>query len=153
DTGASVLVTDHAHRTHPLTTHIPGVAVDTSQAATAQLDPGDPALTIDPLQLAYVMYTSGSTGQPKGIAITHDDVVGLASDPCWRGGAHQRVLLHSPAAFDASTYELWVPLLTGGQVIIAPPHDLDLTTLHHLITRHQITGLWLTATLFHLVAE
>ena len=46
--------------------------------------------------------------------------VELASDSRFRGGAHQRVLFHSPPAFDAATYEVWVPLLNGGTVVIAP---------------------------------
>ena len=61
----------------------------------------------------YVMYTSGSTGRPKGVVTRHRDVTALAADPAFTG--HDRVLLHSPHTFDASTYELWVPLLTGGR--------------------------------------
>ncbi|MFE2954665.1 condensation domain-containing protein, partial [Embleya sp. NPDC059267] len=72
-----------------------------------------PDVACHPRDLAYVMFTSGSTGEPKGIAVTHHDVVALASARTWRGGAHERVLVHSPTAFDASTYELWVPLLNG----------------------------------------
>lgn len=63
---------------------------------------------------AYVMFTSGSTGRPKGVEVTHRNVVDLALDECWSGGAHRRVLVHSPHTFDASTYELWVPLFHGG---------------------------------------
>ncbi|USQ86896.1 non-ribosomal peptide synthase/polyketide synthase [Streptomyces phaeoluteigriseus] len=106
-----------------------------------------------PEQSAYVMYTSGSTGRPKGIAVTHADVAGLALAPCWTGGAHERVLLHSPTAFDASTYELWVPLLGGGRIVVAPPGRLDVRELCATVARHEVTGLWLTAGLFRLVAE
>ena len=73
-----------------------------------------PRSTADPEDLAYVIYTSGSTGQPKGVAVRHRDVTALAADHRFRNGAHHRVLLHSPLAFDASTYELWIPLLSGG---------------------------------------
>ncbi|MER7715442.1 amino acid adenylation domain-containing protein [Streptomyces flaveolus] len=104
-------------------------------------------------QLAYVMYTSGSTGRPKGVAVTHRDVVGLALTPEWHGGGHERVLMHSPTAFDLSTYELWVPLLSGGTVVVAPPERLDLDLLQHTISTYGVTGLWLTAGLFRLVAE
>ncbi|PJM91998.1 non-ribosomal peptide synthetase [Streptomyces sp. CB01373] len=107
----------------------------------------------DQRQLAYVMYTSGSTGRPKGVAVTHRDVVGLALTPEWRGGGHERVLMHSPTAFDLSTYELWVPLLNGGRVVVGPPERLDLDLLQHTISTHGVTGLWLTAGLFRLVAE
>ncbi|MFD7877929.1 amino acid adenylation domain-containing protein, partial [Streptomyces sp. NPDC059766] len=106
-----------------------------------------------PDQLAYVMYTSGSTGRPKGVAVTHRDVVGLAFTPEYHGGGHERVLMHSPTAFDLSTYELWVPLLNGGRIVVAPPERLDLDLLQHTISTHGVTGLWLTAGLFRLVAE
>ncbi|WHT21650.1 non-ribosomal peptide synthase/polyketide synthase [Crossiella sp. CA-258035] len=114
---------------------------------------GPPAVAVDGDNLAYVMYTSGSTGTPKGVAVRHRDVLALAHDRCFRGGAHERVLLHSPTAFDAATYELWVPLLNGDRVIVAPAGDLDLDTLRRLVTEHGITGLWLTAGLFRLLAQ
>jgi pristinamycin I synthase-3/4 len=116
-------------------------------------DGGGPGIACDPEQLAYVMYTSGSTGIPKGIAVTHRNVAKLALDPCWHGGNHKRVLLHSPHTFDASTYEIWVPLLSGGQIVVAPPSTLDLFTLERLIRYNEITGLFFTTMLFNLLAE
>ena len=104
-------------------------------------------------QKAYVMYTSGSAGVPKGIAVTHRGVAGLALDRRWDSGAQDRMLLHSPQTFDASTYELWVPLLRGGQVVVAPPEELDADTLAALLAQHQITAVWLTAGLFAVIAE
>ena len=116
-------------------------------------DAADPAVFVHPDQLAYVMYTSGSTGTPKGVAVRHRDVADLAADRRWRDGAHERVLLHSPHAFDAATYELWVPLLSGGTVVVAPPGNLDAAALRAVLTRHGVTALWLTKALFDLVAE
>lgn len=107
----------------------------------------------DPGQLACVMHTSGSTGLPKCVAVTHRNIVELARDPRWRGGAHERVLLHSPHAFDAATYELWVPLLSGGTVVVAPPGPLEPTRLHRLLTGGGVTAMWATAGLFALCAE
>ena len=66
------------------------------------------------------MYTSGSTGRPKGVVVRHRDVVALAFDRCWAGGALTGCWCISPTAFDASTYEVWVPLLSGGTVVAAP---------------------------------
>ncbi|OPC77158.1 hypothetical protein B4N89_42115 [Embleya scabrispora] len=74
-----------------------------------------------PDQLAYVMYTSGSTGTPKGVAATHRAVASLALDRRFANGAHERILMHCAQAFDASTYELWTPLLRGGTLVLAPP--------------------------------
>ncbi|MEU2393454.1 amino acid adenylation domain-containing protein [Streptomyces sp. NPDC007369] len=124
-----------------------------SALVQSESDSSDPQVACDPRQLAYVMYTSGSTGRPKGVAVTHRDVVGLALTPCWHDGGHERVLLNSPTAFDLSTYEHWVPLLGGGRVVVAPPGRLDLDLLQHTISTHGVTGLWLTAGLFRLVAE
>ncbi|MFF8594381.1 non-ribosomal peptide synthase/polyketide synthase [Streptomyces sp. NPDC015220] len=119
----------------------------------SETDCSDPEVRCHPDQLAYVMYTSGSTGRPKGVAVTHRDVVGHALTPCWHEGGHERVLLHSPTAFDLSTYEHWVPLLGGGRIVVAPPGRLDLDLLHQAVGGHGVTGLWLTAGLFRLVAE
>ncbi|MEV4318155.1 amino acid adenylation domain-containing protein [Actinocrispum sp. NPDC049592] len=104
-------------------------------------------------RLCYVMFTSGSTGVPKGVAVTEDDVILLTRDRMFASGAHQRVLVHSPTSFDASTYEIWVPLLAGGQLVVAPPGKLDLTTLAETISSADITAVWLTAGLFALVAQ
>ncbi|WIN00886.1 amino acid adenylation domain-containing protein [Actinoplanes oblitus] len=102
-----------------------------------------PLPVVHPDQLAYVMYTSGSTGEPKGIAITHQGVVDLATDPCWEVDATDRILFHAPHAFDGSTYEIWAALLAGGEVVVAPAGadelELDLT---------GVTRLSLTAGLF-----
>ncbi|MFF4762941.1 amino acid adenylation domain-containing protein [Streptomyces sp. NPDC001292] len=152
-TAAAVLLTDRAlseeARAFPHQARL--LVVDD---ATLDGEPDtDPGIDGYPEQLAYVMYTSGSTGTPKGVAVTHHDVLSLAFDGAWDSGNHTRVLLHSPQAFDASTYELWVPLLRGGHIVVAPPAELDVRDLAHVIVERRVTGLWLTAGLFRLLAE
>ncbi|EST31002.1 non-ribosomal peptide synthetase, partial [Streptomyces roseochromogenus] len=112
-----------------------------------------PDVPLRPDALAYIMYTSGSTGTPKAIGITHDDVLGLALDRRWRSGPGERVLLHSQYAFDISTYELWMPLLTGARLVVAPPGDLDAHTYRRILTEQRITCFMVTAGLFALLAE
>ncbi|GAA3511894.1 hypothetical protein GCM10022220_59010 [Actinocatenispora rupis] len=121
------------------------------------LDPAAPSPGVPPKgcvrpeSAAYVMFTSGSTGEPKGVVTTHAAVAALAADPLFAGPAHRRVLLHSPHTFDAATYEMWVPLLTGGTVVVAPPGPLAVDRLAELTA--GVGALWLTAELFRTVAE
>lgn len=134
----------------------PAVVVD-ERLAEIDLD-GYPTLPPDTEQLhgahsAYVMYTSGTTGTPNGVEVSHGSVLGLALDPCWADGAHERVLAHSPVGFDASTYELWVPLLHGGAAVVAPPGKLDAAALATLVAGQGVTALWLTAGMFDLITR
>ncbi|MGA4844595.1 amino acid adenylation domain-containing protein [Streptomyces sp. G45] len=112
-----------------------------------------PDVVTHPEQLAYTMYTSGSTGTPKGVGNTHRNVVHLAADRYWTGGHHERVLMHSPYAFDASTFEMWTPLLTGGRVVVAPAGRLDAADLAAVIAEQRVTGLFVSAGLFRVLAE
>ncbi|WKB54419.1 non-ribosomal peptide synthetase [Eleftheria terrae] len=105
-----------------------------------------------PEQLAYVMYTSGSTGTPKGVAVRQRDIAEFAQDRRFQAG-HDCVLLQAPHAFDASTYELWVPLLNGGRIVVAPPGQLDAAELQRLVAQAGVTSLWMTAGLFHELAD
>ncbi|MFE8957429.1 non-ribosomal peptide synthetase [Streptomyces iakyrus] len=136
DTGASVLLTDAR----------PPLALG---PATVR----GPATHPHPDGLAYVIHTSGSTGVPKGVAVTHRDVIALAVDTKLSGGAHRRVLLHSSHAFDASTYEVWVPLLNGGRIVVAPPDPLTAGRVEELVAGHGLTGMFLTTGLLRVLAE
>ena len=150
DAGARFLVTDTTADDLPVTSlSVTGLPVD-----GAPVDgPVPPAPGDHPDRLAYVMSTSGSTGTPKGVAVTHRNILDLADDRAFATGAHAAVLHHSPLAFDASTYELWVPLLTGGRVVMAPPGELDVPALTRLCRDEGVTALWLTSGLFRLVAD
>uniref|UniRef100_UPI0035716AB7 amino acid adenylation domain-containing protein n=1 Tax=Wenjunlia tyrosinilytica TaxID=1544741 RepID=UPI0035716AB7 len=114
---------------------------------------GGPGVVVDPENAAYVMFTSGSSGCAKGVVVRHRDVVSLVFGRCFGGGGHERVLLHSPVAFDASTYELWVPLLRGGTVVVAPAGVVDAGVLRRVVSGFGVSGLWLTAGLFRLLAQ
>ncbi|MEV0786650.1 amino acid adenylation domain-containing protein [Streptomyces sp. NPDC050423] len=102
---------------------------------------------------ACVIYTSGSTGEPKGVVVPQRAITELAADGRFAGGAHHRVLLHNPYTFDASTYEVWVPLLNGGTVVVAPAEAITPDLLKRVVPDRGVTALMLTPELLRTVAE
>jgi amino acid adenylation domain-containing protein len=124
------------------------------RGALSREAPLAPPSAVDPDNLACVMFTSGSTGRPKGVAVTHGNVVRLVRDTNYaRLDAGGVFLQLAPVAFDASTFEIWGPLLNGGRLALFPPGPPDLRRLGETIERHGVTTLWLTAGLFHQMVE
>ncbi|HYH45220.1 MAG TPA: amino acid adenylation domain-containing protein, partial [Thermoanaerobaculia bacterium] len=104
--------------------------------------------------LLYVMYTSGSTGQPKGVAVTRANVLRLVWDTDYCRFAPDEVfLLLAPVAFDASTFELWGALSSGARLAVMPGGAFTLHELERAVQGHGVTTLWLTAGLFHQVVD
>jgi len=104
-------------------------------------------------EVATVMYTSGSTGTPKGVRITHAGIARLAGEPRIDFGPADAALHLAPVTFDAALLEIWCVLARGARLEIAPPGPLTLRELADVITSRGITVLWLTAGLFHQMAE
>ncbi|HEX3127884.1 MAG TPA: amino acid adenylation domain-containing protein, partial [Thermoanaerobaculia bacterium] len=101
---------------------------------------------LDPLHLAYVMFTSGSTGTPKGVALPHRALVNLL---LWQASAlplppRTRTLQLASAGFDVSFQEIFSTLSTGGTLVLASDHDRrDPLRLLHLLDEHRIERLFL----------
>jgi amino acid adenylation domain-containing protein/non-ribosomal peptide synthase protein (TIGR01720 family) len=151
EAGASALLLDHTTEGRGLAC-AEVIVVDNDPYLVAE-DDSDPDIAVDPDQLAYAMYTSGSTGIPKGVAVTHRNVISLAFDRSWQEGSLERVLFHSSHAFDATTFEIWAPLLQGKQVIIAPPGELDVADYKHLFQAEKVTAVFLTTALFNALVQ
>lgn len=147
--GAGVLLVDRASANGERLSTGTVLTVDDHRRRLAE----PPDVGGDPGQLAYVMFTSGSTGEPKGVAVAHREVAAFASDSMFDPQQHTRVLMAAPHAFDGSTYELWVPLLHGGELVLPPADDIDPRALSRQIVSASITGVLLTAGLFRVIAE
>ncbi|MDX3234008.1 amino acid adenylation domain-containing protein, partial [Streptomyces sp. ME19-01-6] len=151
-TEASVLLTSRDVSMPDELAGLPVVLVDDCEEALGQADPTDLEVPGGPDSLAYIMFTSGSTGTPKGIGITQGNVLNLAADHRW-GDTGRVVLVHSSYAFDASTFELWLPLLGGGLIVMAQAGDLTTDDYRLAIDQHGLTTLFVTTALFNLLVE
>ena len=126
-------------------------------AVDARPDPAAPAVQRSPTApdgLAYVMYTSGSTGSPKGVGVPHRAVLRLVTDADYCSMAPTRTFLWlAPLTFDASTFEIWGALLNGARLAIHAEEHLSLDALAATLQQHRVDTLWLTAGLFHHIVD
>ncbi|MCX6579231.1 MAG: amino acid adenylation domain-containing protein [Candidatus Aminicenantes bacterium] len=101
--------------------------------------------------LAYIMYTSGSTGQPKGVMVTHRNVVRLVMNTNFVSlNEDTRILQTGAPVFDATTFEIWGSLLNSGQLVLVDKGViLNAHRLAGALASHRINTLWLSAPLFN----
>lgn len=126
-------------------------------AATAEIDRQPDAnlsSSLDPENLAYVLYTSGSTGLPKGVEIEQRSIVnmlyGMARKPGFT--ADDVVLAFTTLSFDLSVYELFMPAVMGGKLVLATAAQAsDGRWLDEAIRRHGVTVLQATPSTFRLL--
>ncbi|NHB98854.1 amino acid adenylation domain-containing protein, partial [Photorhabdus stackebrandtii] len=102
----------------------------------------------------YVMYTSGSTGVPKGVIVSHRAVIRLVINNGYvKIGPDDRVAFMANPAFDASTFEVWAPLLNGGALVVIDRHTLlTPAVLIQSLQVNHVTVMWLTVGLFNWLA-
>jgi amino acid adenylation domain-containing protein/non-ribosomal peptide synthase protein (TIGR01720 family) len=104
---------------------------------------------------AYVLYTSGSTGIPKGTVVQHKSVVRLVRAQSYADFSPTlRILQTGALDFDASTLEIWGPLLSGGTVcLLAKPDLLEIDRLKRAIQENAINTMWMSSPLFNQLLE
>nr|UXB94752.1 non ribosomal peptide synthetase [Pseudomonas syringae] len=127
--------------------------LDTRPASTVPADNPIPVACAD--SVAYIMYTSGSTGTPKGVLVPHRAISRLVIDNGYADfNGQDRVAFASNPAFDASTLDVWAPLLNGGCVIVVEQSVLlSQEAFRALLLAQSVSVLWLTAGLFHQYAD
>jgi non-ribosomal peptide synthetase component F/acyl carrier protein len=101
------------------------------------------------------MYTSGSTGWPKGVPVTHRNVVRLVKNTNFIELTARTCILQTGApVFDATTFEIWGSLLNGGQLVLTGKEVvLDARQLGKALKRFAVNTLWLSAPLFNQLLE
>ncbi|MBF6125124.1 non-ribosomal peptide synthetase [Nocardia brasiliensis] len=143
------LLVRSAPETKVLATDLPTIDLAAAQTAEAlaaldgsTLRPEELTRPIHPLDAAYLLYTSGTTGRPKGVVINHRAV---ANHVQWMrdylGFGAERILQKAPIGFDVSVFELVNALCTGSATVLPPPDwwQADVEALADIIHRHQIT--------------
>ena len=154
DTQCQVLVTERALLDRLPVSAMITVCIDEEWSVIAEKQSAGRSDLTRPENLAYIIYTSGSTGKPKGVAVVHHNIVRLVRETAYASMSSDEVfLLLAPVSFDASTFEIWAPLLNGAKLAICPEPTPTPTELGALLNKHQVTTLWLTAGLFRLMVD
>jgi amino acid adenylation domain-containing protein len=110
---------------------------------------------VSPANLAYILYTSGSTGGPKGVMVSNRNVVRLVKNTDYMEfSANTRLLQNGSPVFDALTFELWGTFLNGGQLVLADKEFiLDARKLGDAIKRYGINAMLLTPVFFNQLVQ
>lgn len=144
DSGASIVLTESAAASVLSATSTTRVFLDTEWEDVAGCPSGPVASGCRPENLAYVLYTSGSTGQPKGAMNEHRGIVNrlLWMQEQYGVMPSDAILQKTPFGFDVSVFEFFQPLIAGARLVIARPggHH-DPAYLASIVESEQVTML------------
>ncbi|MFF3943163.1 non-ribosomal peptide synthetase [Streptomyces phaeofaciens] len=129
-----------------------GIRTDTGGTDDAGEAAARTPVTVPQDALLAVMHGSGPAGEATAVAVTHRNMERLVLDRRWRDAGGSTVLWHAPHTAEALPLDVWVPLLNGGRVVVAPAGELDADALTGARAAHGISTVWLPATLFAKIA-
>ncbi|HEX2328653.1 MAG TPA: non-ribosomal peptide synthetase [Candidatus Angelobacter sp.] len=154
-TGVSVVVCTGEARAILSNHSVHTVVADPTLPLIAKQPTTAPVANATSQNLAYVMYTSGSSGTPKGVGVLHSNINRLVRNTNYVEISPDDVFLQlAPITFDAATFEIWGALLNGARLVLYPPDRLlDLAKLRRIIQNGGVSILWLTAGLFHAIVD
>ncbi len=130
------------------------IALDKSYHEISRQSRQNPELTLDPASLAYIMFTSGTSGTPKAVAVEHRSVCRLVMNTNYlelgRIGPFARLMKTGAFGFDASTFEIWGMLLNGGTIYMYAKNKLlSPNSFAKCVAKNDINMLWLTTSWFN----
>ncbi len=156
DTQAPVLLTQARLRGAVAESAAHLVCLDSDWDAVASHREANPVSGVRADNLAYVMYSSGSTGQPKGVMIEHQ---AISNHMRWVQSAFplsesDRELQQTPFTFDVSVWEFFAPLLSGARLIVArPDRHPDSAYLVQVIAQQGITAIQVVPSMLQMLVE
>jgi amino acid adenylation domain-containing protein len=150
DTAAPVVVTRQGLVDGLGAEDVVHVRIDTDSAVIAACPSHDPAIPVDPLDTACVMFTSGSSGRPKGVAAPHQALVGTFVGQSYVDFGPTEVFLQcAPVSWDAFALEVFGALLFGGSCVLQPGQNPQPDAIADLVAEHGVTMLQMSASLFN----
>lgn len=128
---------------------------DVPSCLAASDDERDPGLGGDSADEIYVMYTSGTSGAPKGSVARQRAVLRVAHQAVFYPASAEDVfLMHSDYSFDGSVYDMFGALTNGGTLVLVDRESLlDLDRLGAIIQRHQVTSFFITTALYNTLID
>lgn len=132
--------------------NIKGIIQSELRAALQITNPYDRQSSPD--SIAYIMYTSGTTGKPKGVQISHENIMSLVKNTNYLDFNEDMVILQAaPMIFDASTFEIWGTLLNGGRLVFLESDKPTPSEIKEIVNREKVNVAFFTTALFNLIID